>query len=123
VSARTAALKPTVIGWKKRHAGRGGGRLEAWPKPGLLRRTDDVAIVLATLEPPPERRGDALVVEAAGPGAGCVEREGRARLAGVAAAATKRGDLNRQPSLSKSARTLGRQALALIVRELGRRLV
>jgi transposase len=49
--------KPTVILWKKRYAAEGTGGLEDRPKPGKPRVTDDVAIVLATLEPPPERLG------------------------------------------------------------------
>ena len=43
--------------WKKRYAAEGIGGLEDRPKPGKPRTTDDVAIVLATLEPPPERLG------------------------------------------------------------------
>ena len=49
--------KPTVILWKKRYAAEGTGGLEDRPKPGKPRTTDDVAIVLATLEPPPKRLG------------------------------------------------------------------
>ena len=54
---RTGVSKPTVILWKKRYAAEGTGGLEDRPKPGKPRTTDDVAIVLATLEPPPERLG------------------------------------------------------------------
>ena len=54
---RTGVSKPTVILWKKRYAAEGIGGLEDRPKPGKPRTTDDVAIVLATLEPPPERLG------------------------------------------------------------------
>ena len=54
---RTGAFKPTVIAWKKRYAAEGIGGLEDRPKPGKPRTTDDVAIVLATLEPPPARLG------------------------------------------------------------------
>jgi transposase len=50
---RTGLSKPTVIAWKKRYASEGIGGLEDRPKPGKPRATDDVAIVLATLEPPP----------------------------------------------------------------------
>jgi transposase len=57
IVARTGASKPTVIGWKKRYAAEGIGGLEDRPKPGRPRSTDDVAIVLATLEPPPQRLG------------------------------------------------------------------
>jgi Homeodomain-like domain len=54
---RTGASKPTVILWKKRYAAEGAGGLEDRPKPGKPRVIDDVAIVLATLEPPPKRLG------------------------------------------------------------------
>jgi transposase len=54
---RTGVSKPTVILWKKRYAAEGAGGLEDRPKPGKPRTTDDVAIVLATLEPPPRRLG------------------------------------------------------------------
>src|ERR1700689_4611407 len=54
---RTGASKPTVILWKKRYAAEGTGGLEDRPRPGRPRTTDDVAIVLATLEPPPQRLG------------------------------------------------------------------
>jgi transposase len=57
IVARTGASKPTVIMWKKRYAAEGIGGLEDRPKPGRPRRTDDVAIVLATLEEPPKRLG------------------------------------------------------------------
>jgi len=55
IVARTGASRPTVIAWKKRYAAEGIGGLDDRPKPGRPRSTDDVAIVLATLEPPPER--------------------------------------------------------------------
>src|ERR1700758_3824220 len=54
---RTGASKPTVILWKRRYAARGIGGLGDRPQPGKPRTVDDVAIVLATLEPPPERLG------------------------------------------------------------------
>jgi transposase len=53
----TRLSKPTVIGWKRRYAAEGIGGLEDQPKPGKPRTTDGVAIVLATLELPPERLG------------------------------------------------------------------
>jgi hypothetical protein len=46
-----------VITWKQRYAAEGIGGLDDRPKPGRPRTTDDVAIVLATLEPPPARLG------------------------------------------------------------------
>jgi transposase len=57
IVALTGASKPTVIAWKKRYAVAGVGGLEDRPRPGRPRSSDDVAIVLATLEPPPERLG------------------------------------------------------------------
>src|SRR5215467_2986810 len=54
---RAEVSKPTVILWKKRHAAGGVGGLEDRPKPGKPRVIDDVAIVLATLEPPSRRLG------------------------------------------------------------------
>jgi transposase len=54
---RTGASKPTVIMWKKRYAAEGVGGLKDRPKPGKPRVIDDVAVVLATLEPPPRRLG------------------------------------------------------------------
>jgi transposase len=53
----TGVSKPTVIAWKRRYAAEGIGGLEDRPKPGRPRWTDDVAVVLATLEPPPKRLG------------------------------------------------------------------
>ena len=57
IARRVGVSKPTVILWKKRYAAEGTGGLEDRPKPGKPRTTDDVAIVLATLEPPPRRLG------------------------------------------------------------------
>ena len=53
----TGVSKPTVIAWKRRYAAEGIGGLADRPKPGRPRWTDDVAIVLATLGPPPRRLG------------------------------------------------------------------
>jgi transposase len=57
IVTRTGVSKPTVIAWKRRYAAEGLGGLEDRPKPGRPRTADDVAIVLRTLEPPPERLG------------------------------------------------------------------
>ncbi|MET0712039.1 MAG: helix-turn-helix domain-containing protein, partial [Jiangellaceae bacterium] len=51
---RVGVSKPTVIGWKKRYAAEGLGGLDDRPKPGRPRTVDEVAVVLATLEPPPQ---------------------------------------------------------------------
>src|SRR4249919_3105557 len=57
IARRVGVSKPTVIAWKRRYAAEGAGGLDDRPKPGRPRTTDDVAIVLRTLEPPPERLG------------------------------------------------------------------
>jgi transposase len=54
---RVGVSKPTVIAWKKRYAAEGVAGLEDRPKPGRPVTVDEVAVVLATLEPPPERLG------------------------------------------------------------------
>jgi len=57
IVARVGVSKPTVIGWKKRYARGGVGGLIDLPKPGRPARVDEVAVVLVTLERPPERLG------------------------------------------------------------------
>jgi transposase len=57
IARRVGVSKPTVIAWKRRYAAEGVGGLNDRPKPGRPRTTDDVVIVLRTLEPPPERLG------------------------------------------------------------------
>ena len=57
IVTRTGVSKPTVIAWKRRYAAEGIGGLDDRPKAGRPRTTDDVAIVLRTLEPPPEKLG------------------------------------------------------------------
>jgi len=54
---RVGVSKPTVIGWKKRYVAEGIGGLDDRPKPGRRPVIDEVAVVLATLEPPPDRLG------------------------------------------------------------------
>ncbi len=54
---RVGVSKPTVIAWKKRYAAEGIAGLDDRPKPGRPAQVDEVAVVLATLEPPPERLG------------------------------------------------------------------
>ena len=55
IVSRVGVSKPTVIAWKKRYAAAGIAGLEDLPKPGRPARIDEVAVVLATLEPPPEQ--------------------------------------------------------------------
>lgn len=57
IVARVGVSKPTVIGWKKRYAAEGIGGLEDRAKPGRPGQVDEVAVVLATLDRPPERLG------------------------------------------------------------------
>ena len=55
--SRVGVSKPTVIAWKKRYAAGGIAGLEDRPKPGRPAQVDEVAVVLATLEPPPASLG------------------------------------------------------------------
>jgi transposase len=54
---RFGVSKPTVIAWRNRYLAEGIGGLDDRPKTGRPRQIDDVAIVQATLDPPPERLG------------------------------------------------------------------
>ena len=54
---RVGVSKPTVIGWKKRYAAEGIAGLDDRAKPGRPAQVDEVAVVLATLEPPPDKLG------------------------------------------------------------------
>jgi transposase len=54
---RVGLSKPAVIGWKRRFVAEGIAGLDDRPKPGRPARIDPVAIVLATLEPPPHKLG------------------------------------------------------------------
>jgi transposase len=54
---RVGVSKPTVIAWKKRYAAEGIGGLADRPKSGRPAQVDEVAVVSATLEPPPDRLG------------------------------------------------------------------
>src|SRR5215204_2485918 len=57
IVARGGGSKPTVIAWKKRYAAEGIAGLDNRPKPGRPATVEEVAVVLATLEPPPARLG------------------------------------------------------------------
>src|SRR5258706_13125615 len=54
---RVGVSKPTVIAWKKRYAAEGIAGLDDRPKPGRPVEVDEIAVVLATLDPPPESLG------------------------------------------------------------------
>lgn len=57
ITDRTGTSKPTVIKWKRRYAAEGLAGLDDRPKPGRPKVIDEAAIVVATLEPPPDRLG------------------------------------------------------------------
>ena len=57
IVSRVGVSKPTVIAWKKRYAAGGIAGLQDLPKPGRPAQVDEVAVVLATLEPPPASLG------------------------------------------------------------------
>ena len=57
IASRVGVAKQTVITWKHRYAAEGLGGLGDRAKPGRPQRIDEVAIVVATLEPPPEGLG------------------------------------------------------------------
>src|SRR5512135_1886809 len=57
ICRRVGVTRPTVGAWQRRYAVESLGGLEDRPRSGKPRSTDDVAIVLRTLEPPPERLG------------------------------------------------------------------
>ena len=54
---RVGVSKPAVIRWKRRYASEGVGGLADRVKSGRPPSIDPMAIVLATLEPPPARLG------------------------------------------------------------------
>lgn len=57
IAERVGAAKQTVITWKRRYVAEGVDGLVDRPKPGRPSDTDEVAVVLATLEAPPEHLG------------------------------------------------------------------
>ncbi len=57
IVSRVGVSKPTVIAWKKRYAAEGIAGLLDRAKPGRPAQVDEVAVVLATLEPPSEKLG------------------------------------------------------------------
>jgi transposase len=57
IVTRVGVSKPTVIAWKKRYAAGGIAGLGDRPKPGRPARVDEIAGVLATLQPPRDRLG------------------------------------------------------------------
>jgi transposase len=57
IVSRVGVSKPTVIAWKKRYAAEGIAGLQDRAKPGRPAQVDEIAVVLATLEPPSEKLG------------------------------------------------------------------
>src|SRR5215210_3666402 len=57
IARRLGLSKPAVIGWKRRYASDGIAGLADRPKSGRPPTIDPMAIVLATLEPPPPQLG------------------------------------------------------------------
>ena len=57
IVTRVGVSKPTVIAWRKRFVAAGIAGLGDAPKSGRPVRVDEIAVVLATLEPPPDRLG------------------------------------------------------------------
>src|SRR6266700_4015252 len=57
IAERTGVSRPTVILWRNRYAAGGLGALEDEPGSGRPKPIDPLAVVIATLEPPPERLG------------------------------------------------------------------
>ena len=57
IAERVGVVRQTVISCKHRYAAEGLGGLHDRPKPGRPQQIDEVAIVLATLEAPPEKLG------------------------------------------------------------------
>src|SRR6266566_1788770 len=84
IAERTGVSRPTVILWRNRYAAGGLGALEDEPGSGRPKRIDplaggdrDAGTAAGAA------RGDALVVPAAGEGAGHLERDRRDCLAGL----------------------------------------
>jgi transposase len=57
IAARVGATRQTVVTWRKRYLDGGMAALEDADRPGRPRVYDDVAVVVATLQAPPEQLG------------------------------------------------------------------
>jgi transposase/transposase-like protein len=57
IAEQVGVSRPTVILWRNRYAEGGAGALEDLPRSGRPREIDPLEIVIATLEPPPEKLG------------------------------------------------------------------
>src|SRR3954463_10251345 len=57
IAARVGASRQTVVSWRRRYVDGGLAALADADRPGRPRVYDEVAVVVATLEPPPEHLG------------------------------------------------------------------
>jgi Homeodomain-like domain len=57
IAARVGATRQTVVTWRKRYVDGGVDALADADRPGRPRVHDEVAVVVATLQPPPDRLG------------------------------------------------------------------
>ena len=57
IADRTGTTRPTVIGWRNRYMTEGLAGLEDRPKKGREPEIDQIEVINATLQPPPERLG------------------------------------------------------------------
>jgi transposase len=57
IARRVGVSRPTVIGWRERYLEGGTAALDDRPRPGRAKQIDEAAVVVATLEAPPERLG------------------------------------------------------------------
>jgi transposase len=57
IARRVGVSRPTVIGWRERYLEGGTAALDDRPRPGRAKQIDESAVVVATLEKPPERLG------------------------------------------------------------------
>ena len=57
IARRFEVSRPTVILWRNRYLDGGVDGLTDLPRPGRKSDTDEAAIVIRTLEPPPEQLG------------------------------------------------------------------
>ena len=55
IARRVGVSRPTVIGWRERYLEGGTAALDDRPRPGRAKQIDESAVVVATLEKPPER--------------------------------------------------------------------
>src|SRR5512144_566659 len=57
IAGRVGVSRPTVQLWRERYATGGLAALDDQPRSGRPRRVDEAQVVVATLEPPPDKLG------------------------------------------------------------------